>query len=179
MILIAIDPGSSGGIAVRYPFGNVEAKPMPDTEGDIVNLLSDIKAAYPSDARFGCYIEKVGGFVGHTTITKYTICQKCHSPVTYYEQQGNPGSAMFSFGSNVGLLKGIIMTLKIPLREITPQMWQKACCLGTRGSDSKTDWKNKIKGFVQKTYPQIKVTLKTSDALAILWVATGIEGLNF
>jgi hypothetical protein len=178
MVLIAIDPGASGGIAVRSHEGIVSAIAMPETEGDIVSFFRSIKPA-TSEERYSCYIEKVGGFIGGRSSTKSVMCQHCHKFTTYTSIDGQPGSMMFTFGRNVGFITGVVQATGIPLHEITPQAWQKGCCLGTRGGDSKTDWKNKIKALSQRLYPEIKVTLKTADALAILHVAKGLEGLNF
>ena len=43
-VIIAIDPGVSGGIAVTA-FGVADGRAMPATGGDLLNLLRSIKAA--------------------------------------------------------------------------------------------------------------------------------------
>ena len=145
--IIAIDPGKSGGIAVRQ-FGITYCQPMPDTEGDRLELLRDIKTASDVEGcETVCVLEEVGGFAG----------------------KAQPGSAMFRFGENYGFLKGVVQTLGIKLELVRPQVWQKAFGLGTAsGCASKTEWKNKLKAEAQRRFPQLKVTLSTADALLML-----------
>ena len=143
MITIAIDPGASGGIAWKEPDGQTGCCKMPDTEGDVVDLLRHLSISGPATA----YVEKVGGFTG----------------------KGQPGSAMFNFGRGVGVLHGAMLALGIRIVEVTPQRWQKWLGIGTsKGSASKTAWKNKLKAEAQRRNPDAKVTLATADALLIL-----------
>ena len=131
----------SGGIV----WGNPEwcqAAAMPDTLGDLVELFDELHQGH---AVIEVYMEKVGGFTG----------------------KGQPGSAMFKFGQGYGQLQGVIATLSWPLQLVTPQRWQKAQHLGTRGKMNTTQWKNKLKSQAQMLYPQHKITLKTSDAFLI------------
>ena len=78
---------------------------------------------------------------------------------------------MFNFGKGVGHLEAITYTLGFELRQIMPQKWQKALSLGNSNGMSKTDWKNKLKATAQHLYPNVKVTLSTSDALLIYHAA--------
>lgn len=155
-MIIAIDPGANGGIAVWHEDVNrlVRCFPMPDTEGDIVDAFDFVFSEFhPCPAK--AYIEKVGGYCGG---------------------KGNTGSSMFPFGQNYGFLRCSIMTRHIPLIEVTPQRWQKALGLGTRDRDidpaaAKREWKNKLKAEAQRRFPGETVTLKTADALLILEAA--------
>lgn len=146
-VIIAIDPGSSGGVAVAA-FGKTASHAMPDTEGDRLELLRDLaRSAVVENAECVCVLEEVNGFVG----------------------KAQPGSAMFKFGEHYGYLKGVIQALSIKLVLVRPQMWQKFFGLGTASRcASKTEWKNKLKGEAKRRFPQLDVTLKTADALLIL-----------
>lgn len=146
-VIIAVDPGASGGIAVRYPDGEIVVEAMPATEADAV---MSIKTAQKYSGIEGhsivAYVEKVGGYV---------------------KGKGAPGSSMFNFGRGVGVIHGALIALEIPTVEVTPQAWQKA--LGT--GQSKTygkKWKDHLKGIAQRMFPALKPTLKTADALLIL-----------
>jgi hypothetical protein len=145
--ILAIDPGASGGIAVAQ-FGKTDCSPMPQTEGDVLTLLRDIKTAADQEGdETVCYLEEVNGFVG----------------------KGQPGSAMFRFGEHFGFAKGVVQTLGIKLELVRPQKWQKWYSLGTAsGCASKTEWKNKLKAEAQRRFPHLPVTLKTADSLLIL-----------
>ena len=152
-ITMAIDPGVSGGIAVFGP-GKPFAYPMPDTAGDVLELLRELhQSAGLENADCECVLEQVGGFVG----------------------KRQPGSAMFKFGEGFGFLKGVIQTLRIPLELVRPQDWQKVFHLGTAaGCGGGKVWKNKLKAEAQRRFPHLKVTLATADALLL-----GFYHLNF
>lgn len=149
-VIIAIDPGVAGGVAVSA-FGKTVCHPMPDTEGDRLELIRSVKAAADLEgAACLCVLEEVNGFVG----------------------KAQPGSAMFKFGEGYGFLKGAVQALGIRLVLVRPQTWQKGFGLGTASRcASKSEWKNKLKAEAQRRFPDLKVTLKTADALLILeWV---------
>lgn len=145
--ILAIDPGVSGGVAVAR-FGKVECWPMPETEGDTLALVREIRAAAMAEGEeLVCVLEEVGGFAG----------------------KAQPGSAMFRFGEHFGFIKGVVQALGMRLVLVRPQVWQKGFGLGTASAcASKKEWKNKLKAEAQRRFPQLKVTLKTADALLIL-----------
>lgn len=150
MITIAIDPGASGGLAWQDADGQPQSCKMPATEGDVVDLLRSLAISAPATA----YVEKVGGFTG----------------------QGQPGSAMFTFGRGVGVLHGALLALGVRVIEVTPQKWQGYIGIGTsKGSVSKTAWKNKLKSEAQRRFPDQKVTLSTADALLMLEYALAMR----
>jgi len=152
-VIIAIDPGVSGGVAVEV-WGKTVCHPMPATQGDVLELIRDFKrmadvecVPHGQPATCECVLEEVNGFVG----------------------KAQPGAAMFKFGEGYGFLKGVVQTLGIPLVLVRPQVWQKAFGLGTASRcASKTEWKNKLKAEAQRRFPHLPVTLATADALLIL-----------
>jgi crossover junction endodeoxyribonuclease RuvC len=145
--IIAMDPGLSGGVAVRC-FSKTECWPMPATEGDLLELLRGVKDGAATEGHeLVCVVEEVSGFAG----------------------KAQPGSAMFRFGEHFGFVKGVVQALEIRLVMVRPQVWQKGFGLGTASAcASKTEWKNKLKAEAQRRFPQLNVTLKTADALLIL-----------
>ena len=152
-MIIAIDPGASGGIVTgRIKCGVIDVIPMPETETDVVSIIRNcVIADQMNDEETICVIEKVGGYAGGP---------------------GQPGSAMFGFGKNVGIIYGALLMSQVRIEEVTPQKWQKALSLGTKSGMDKKDWKNKLKAMAQRLYPTQKVTLKTADALLIFEYAT-------
>ena len=145
--LIAIDPGASGGIAIEHNDGKRHFEPMPETETEIHQILSEVLAASLRE-HVGAYavLEQVGGFTG----------------------EGQPGSAMFRFGRGVGVIVGLLVAMGIPFIEVRPQAWQSAIGTGTRGTRSKPEWKRHLKDLAQKRNPGAKITLKTADAALML-----------
>jgi hypothetical protein len=156
-ILIAIDPGLNGGVALQRDGQPAESAPMPATEGDLVNLLRQLAA---DPANTVAVVEQVGGYIG----------------------QAQPASSAFKFGRGFGYVLGVFQTLGVRLELVRPQKWQKSLSLG-KASDcvSKAEWKNKLKACAQRLYPHLRPTLATADALLILeyalqsggWAAAG------
>ena len=113
-MIIAIDPGSSGGIVVRHNDGIIDTYKMPPTEGDVTELFRKIMRQFykdVSDKKITCFMEKVGGYVGGA---------------------GQPGSAMFKFGMGYGYLKANIRVWKMVLELVPPQTWICKCIPNTR-----------------------------------------------
>jgi len=162
-LIIAIDPGQSGGIA----YGNrdwVKAEKMPGTPRDICDFLENLQAE--RGGGLFCYIENVGQY-----------------------RTGNSGPAAVKFAEHCGCLKGLLIALRIPHDKAPPSKWQHYF-IGKpdypkipkeiQGKERKKilakrkqERKNKIKAKAQGLYPDLKITLATSDALGIFtW---GIE----
>lgn len=141
--LLGIDPGANGGFMARSGDGALLTGAMPETEGDILSLLEML--SFANTPRKVCYLENLVKFTG--------------TPM--------PSSAMATYASNWGVLKGMLMALKFQLVLVTPQNWQKALGMGTSKSMSKTEWKNKLKSEAQRLYPEVKITLANADAALI------------
>jgi hypothetical protein len=121
---------------------------MPATQGDLLDLVREIRTAAGAEGgEVVCVLEEVGGFAG----------------------KAQPGSAMFRFGEHFGFVKGVVQALGIRLVLVRPQVWQKGFGLGTASScGTKSEWKNKLKAEAQRRFPELRVTLRTADALLIL-----------
>jgi hypothetical protein len=149
-IILAIDPGLSGGLAWRTPDRNIQAGKMPDTDGGILALIKDLGCITKYEDRSipkVCFIEDVGGFIG----------------------KAQPGSAMFKFGFNAGFLRGLLMAFGWRVELVRPAKWQVGLGIGnSKSCDSKADWKRKLKGEAERRFPGINVTLATADALLML-----------
>jgi crossover junction endodeoxyribonuclease RuvC len=141
--VLGIDPGASGGIACWRHDEPILALPMPETEGDQIELIRDLIGSGDAIA----FVEQVGGFTG----------------------KGQPGSAMFKFGKNYGFILGTLQTLGVRVELVRPHAWQKPLGLGTASScATRSEWKNKLKACAQRLYPKLKPTLATADAILIL-----------
>ena len=147
--ILAIDPGASGGFAWIDETGKPDCLPMPATEGDIIYLLRE---------RFCDGLETV----------------VMEQVVGYIPMAG--AGAMFSFGENFGFIKGACQALSMKLILVRPKVWQEALSLGNKKEYDK-QWKNHLKERAQRIYPNIKVTLKTADALLILDYAQKFESI--
>ena len=147
--ILAIDPGKSGVLVWGdgSTAGTKSAK-MPETAHDLRDLLYEIIDELGESPTV--YMEKVGGFIAG---------------------RGAPGSAMFNFGRNVGILEGVVVGMNLRLILSTPQKWQSAMALGRKGKSTTTVWKNKLKAAAQNLFPAHKITLYTADAFLIYYAA--------
>ncbi len=144
-IIIGIDPGLNGGIAVLDMQGGVvDVRRMPDTPQDILAFLRK----YGSTELFGndcvCYMERVG--------------------------TGMPGQssrATATFARHNGHLEMALLALGIRTNEVTPVKWMRHYQLGKSSDYGKTEWKNRLKGRAQQLFPKERVTLNVADALLI------------
>lgn len=143
-IQIAIDPGKQGGVAARRN-GTIELYNMPETVHDIAELFRHI-----TDDPFECGVS--------------AVLENVHA------MPRDGGVAAFSFGVNFGALQGVLAALRVPYKLVTPQQWQKKVGLLPAGADKKAERKRAIKAFAQRSCPDLKINLKTSDALAMLLV---------
>jgi hypothetical protein len=160
MNTFAIDPGKSGGFA-WYQDDMFFCASMPDNQDEIIQFIRH-RCMYPMRPSV-VIMEQVGGYMPG----KFT-----------------PGSAMFSFGENYGLIKGALMTLGLQPKLVHPKKWQNALELGKkkdhdysvvrqRGKNKgksiiRSRWKEHLVEVAQSLFPQLDVTLQTSDALLIL-----------
>ncbi len=142
---LAIDPGANGGFAWRDSDNIVHTQPMPDTEGDVLNLLRTLRAQGVDSIT----IEDQVGCVGPGMKVAAT--------------------AMFTFGRGFGFILGASQALGFKIHAVRPMKWQKSHSLGTKkDAGGTTPWKNKLKAVAQRLFPHADVTLKTADALLIL-----------
>ena len=137
-IFIGIDPGVKGGFAVIYN-NTYYAKPIPSTVAEMSKEMELINNIAPD-------------------ISKYAAIELVHS------FPGNSGRSMFTFGMNYGQWIGILSTLKIPYIQVTPVKWMRH--FGSMPKDKK-ERKNHIKHLAQQRFPDINITLATSDAMLI------------
>ncbi len=146
--LIAIDPGVSGGIAVRHHTSDVTVYGMPETDSDIRDLLREIVSNHYADS-FQIPVVVI------EDIPKTT--------------GGNiPESRVFVMARNFGYVTAVCDSLNLEVKLCPPKRWQKLVGAGVRGTKSKTQWKNHLKQLAQRLHPSMRVTLKTADALLIL-----------
>jgi len=163
-MLITIDPGANGSIVCKLSSGQVYAFKMPDTPKDILLLILSLK----TDDAF-CWIEQVGTYM-----------------------PGNSGPAAVTFARHCGHIDMALLAAGISCDTVLPRKWEhwligkpnypkiskeipgkeRSRILAKR----KQERKCKIKEKMQALYPDLKVTLKTADALGILTWALDKEG---
>lgn len=144
--IVAIDPGSGGGIAV-FGKGKITAVPMPKDVREMQAYFEYIKETYEHIVVF---IERVQAFVSDDEA---------------------PGKK-FAINKMLANYQQILTVVKLSgfrVVEVPPVTWQTTLGLKIKGDTrSKTERKNAYKEFAQKTFPEVNVTLKTSDALCLI-----------
>src|SRR5437762_1302109 len=130
---LGVDPGASGGFGF-VPKNRTEPLiwKMGATEADTFSIVEEIR----SQILFAC-IENV------------------------HSMPGQGVASSFSFGRSVGFLRGLLIALRIPFQEVTPQRWQKELACRTGGN------KNISKARAQQLFPSLKITHATADALLL------------
>lgn len=179
-MILAVDPGKKGGIAIADSRG-VHVYKMPETQGDIINIIrrhtrQSNEATQEKDMDKDAYVEQIVKHMG----------------------EGIPASTMAVYASNWGFILGALMFAGWSVNIIGSKEWQKALGLGGTGRHAapklakgasvlakrqheeekkkiknvnaglKRDWKNKLKGEAQRLFPDHCATLSTADALLIL-----------
>lgn len=155
-MLIAIDPGKSGGIAtyqsVRKAAPVIKLYPMPPTNLELNCLLSELD---DKDSGKVFAIEKLPKFVSNGHVS---------------------ASSMATLHENYGYILGVADCLTSrtngsQVYTITPQAWQKFISAGSK-KDYGNKWKHHLFEIAKRLYPEVDgLTLKTCDALLILHYA--------
>jgi crossover junction endodeoxyribonuclease RuvC len=107
-LIIGIDPGKEGGIAILHPHCDPQVWPMP-LIGDGIDgaaIRSLVIGAVASSTSVTIGIEKVGAMPGQGV------------------------TSMFSFGFGCGIIEGVVQACGWPYVKIQPQAWQKVALEG-------------------------------------------------
>ena len=133
---IGIDPGQSGGLALikstttEVTTEVIDVIKMPATEFDIWTWFLNKQT--------NCF----------------AIIEKVHS------MPGQGVASTFKFGKGYGGLRMALVAAGIPFEEVAPRMWQKSMGISSRlKTESKTEFKNRLKSKAQQLFPHIKITL--------------------
>ena len=142
-MIIGIDPGKSGGIAIinRNKKGAIKCIHAFGCPEDIIEMNELIKKAKKSQSykSIVCYLEQVWAF------------------------PTDGRSSVFKFGMNYGIWQGILCANQIHTKLITPKKWQSY--FGTL-QKTKQERKKELKNLASEQRG-IKATLKTADAICI------------
>lgn len=109
-MIIGIDPGKSGGIAVLSNdgtwYGGFRMPIMKHGKRDLVNIAAIDK--------------RIVSFAEETLETvNMIVLEQVHA------MPGQGVSSMFNFGRHTGAVEGWAINMRCPMRWVTPQMWKK------------------------------------------------------
>jgi hypothetical protein len=161
ILIIAIDPGQTGGISsVWYdPFTNqcdeLWSCPMPKGIRLINDHIQLITQSIDKKNIF-VFIEKLSMFQSDTD-------SKANPGMKFRLQQMHKHYAELTTALTLNGFKFF---------EVSPMTWQSRLSLRTKGvKEDKQIRKKRYKEFAQEQFKSIKVNLKTSDSLCILYFA--------
>lgn len=141
---VAIDPGISGGIAWSVR-GRDYCCNMPSTTVEFIALFETFKKdAKRSEVDIEVFLEKV------------------------HARPGNGSASSWKFAQHFGEIRGVLLAKEIRFIEETPSKWMKHFGMKKSKQETDTQWKNRLKALAKQYYPELKVTLKTSDAILML-----------
>jgi len=142
MIIIGIDPGAKGGVAIFDEEENIMIlEKCPETPREMAAIINSAKVM--KNGNVTCVIEKVHAF------------------------PTDARSSAFKFGCNFGKWLGILGAYDITTIEVTPQVWMKPLQPLPK---IKRERKNELKKIAINLFPKNKVTLSTADAaLMVVW----------
>ena len=137
-IIIGIDPGRSGAMAV-WSDGIEKAIKCPSSSKEMADIIKSV-----GNKNVVAYVERV------------------------WARPSNATRAAFTFGVNYGEWLGILATLNIKTVLVTPQTWMKYYKdkFKIKLPKEKKDRKNKLKEMAAE-YTDKKVTLYNADAILI------------
>lgn len=143
-ILLAVDPGSSGGYAFKSSDSElVVTGNLPDNDSDTIELLREIKSQ----------------------------ADQCELAIEAVSSFGGPviAASMSKLFGNKRFIEGAAVALGFRVVNVSPQKWQKHFSLGKKKDcENSTAWKRKLKTEAVRRNPDLKVTLNNADALLIL-----------
>jgi len=102
--IIGIDPGLNGGIGIIFPDGRINFSMMPITNHptkmvDGLQLKLFLSRNFPVEIAF---VEKLWGTPGWDS------------------------KSLFNYGTNYGVILGVLRALEVPIEVVAPKTWKKA-----------------------------------------------------
>ena len=154
MIVMAIDPGLSGAIAVFIDDGLIAVVDMPTHE-----LTRNGKTKRQISASALASIFKDPG-PDHVVVEKVSA------------MPGQGVTSMFSFGRSFGLIEGIVGAFEIPATYVMPSVWTKGIGRGL-GKDASRARACELYPAHQKSFARVKDDGRADAVLIGAWYLKG------
>jgi crossover junction endodeoxyribonuclease RuvC len=150
MILMSIDPGLSGALAVFIDDVLIDVADMPTHE---LTRNNKTKRQISASALAGIFTQH---HPDHVVVEKVTA------------MPGNGATSMFSFGRSFGLIEGIVGAFEIPATYVMPSVWTKAIGRG-QGKDASRARACELYPFYQKSFARVKDDGRADAVLIGAW----------
>lgn len=152
-LYVGIDPGVSGGIAfMNKEKSYVRAYKMPATPYEFVDLIRGVIALHVNPMVLD---------INNVEVVRFAFVEKVHS----MPKQGV--SSTFKFGTNFGMIQGVLAAMNISYDLVSPGVWQRKMKAASGGDKKVT------KAIAQRRFPNAKtpttrgITHAIADALLI------------
>tara|TARA_R110000824_G_scaffold73222_4_gene186545 strand:+ start:1936 stop:2472 length:537 start_codon:yes stop_codon:yes gene_type:complete len=142
-VFIGIDPGKSGGFGVIKVDDGIESSFAHKFPKELADLPSILMSHIPNNLTL----------------------EDVHVSIEHVHAFPNQGSvSTFSFGQNLGQWEGVLASLELEAKYISPRVWMAEFIkLGLE----KKDRKRQLYAKAQELFPNIKITFNISDALLL------------
>jgi crossover junction endodeoxyribonuclease RuvC len=154
MIVMAIDPGLNGALAVFIDDVLIDVVDMPTHE-----LTRNGKAKRQVAAA-----DLAGIFTQHDP--RHVIVEKVSA------MPGQGVTSMFSFGRSLGVIEGIVAAYDIPVTYVTPGVWTKGIGRG-QGKDASRARACELYPSHQKSFSRVKDDGRADAVLIGAWYLKG------
>jgi hypothetical protein len=146
-LIVAIDPGQSGGLCWSIDGEPVTCQKMPGTDVAVCELIAELS----------CKAKDVELFLEEPSTAGY-------GPLI-------PASAIARLAQNYGILYGAAVAMGWRIHRVKPQAWQAAHSLGKKKDHGK-GWKAHLRARAAELFPTVDVYLWNADALLLYDAAT-------
>lgn len=146
-MIIAIDPGQSGGLVWAIDGEPVTCEKMPGTDVEVCQLIAELS----------CKAKDVELFLEEPSVAGY-------GPKI-------PAASIARLAQNFGILYGAAVAMGWRIHRIKPQAWQSAHSLGKKKDHGK-GWKAHLRARAAELFPTVDVFLWNADALLLYDAAT-------
>lgn len=149
---MGIDPGMTGGIAIRDAEGNVSTVKLPREAEDMREVFTHLWETYPPQ-EWDVFLENPPLFTGANLRSSHI------------------GKMYGSYKFCQGYLMGAGVT-KLTL--LHPVKWQNIVGCRNSGGMARPEWKRHLAGHARELFPEQVVNMWNADALLILGAGTEI-----
>lgn len=156
MLYLGIDPGWQGALTIYNPTNhNVEVYLMPQTVTAVVQLFNSLPTGIVRLAA----VERVQGYIGRP----------------------QPGSRMFRFGENFGVIQACLISAGVPHILLTPQQWRRRLGIAQR-VQNKSRYLKALIDVCERLIPGCRADKQSAESILLAFCAyqyhQGINGHN-
>lgn len=162
---VAVDPGKSGGVAIKDEDGQVSVIKAPSEGVPIRDFVEAQLALAEKHIIFG--VELVGG--SHNSLSEEEKQLPPDRIAKIQEDMLDRAPGVISLAAQFGRWEQTMLCHRAPVSIIPPSAWMRKTVPDLpKGRTNYDARKRRIRDYMQEVYPNIRVTLWNADALGIL-----------